>query len=152
MISKSCYNRKISFNSHHLLTNQYLPFNFVNPFLIYDFSQFNNLICSFLSLCLRSSTLLKAPTHSLIMPLICTPVSQLNSSKKEWKFGRGNANVQFSKESNKLNSYKHSGLSNKKIEPPDHEQGVVFGTTKTKKQNKLNSLLTSLSSTRSSRG
>uniref|UniRef100_A0A1J3DCH1 60S ribosomal protein L28-1 n=4 Tax=Noccaea caerulescens TaxID=107243 RepID=A0A1J3DCH1_NOCCA len=57
------------------------------------------------------------------------------------QFGRGNAKVQFSKESNNLcnlNSYKHSGLANKKtvtIQPADKE-GVVLATTKTKKQNK----------------
>ncbi|KAG2304044.1 hypothetical protein Bca52824_032695 [Brassica carinata] len=40
----------------------------------------------------------------------------------------------------KLNSYKHSGLAYKKtmtIQVADKEQGVVLGTTKTKKQNKL---------------
>ncbi|KAL0747504.1 hypothetical protein Bca101_029506 [Brassica carinata] len=58
------------------------------------------------------------------------------------QFGRGNAKVQFSKEQNNLcnlNSYKHSGLANKKtvtIQPADKEQGVVLATTKTKKQNK----------------
>ncbi|KAL0679971.1 hypothetical protein Bca4012_007952 [Brassica carinata] len=58
------------------------------------------------------------------------------------QFGRGNAKVQFSKETNNLcnlNSYKHSGLANKKtvtIQVADKEQGVVLGTTKTKKQNK----------------
>ncbi|ESQ50342.1 hypothetical protein EUTSA_v10002093mg [Eutrema salsugineum] len=58
------------------------------------------------------------------------------------QFGRGNAKVQFSKESNNLcnlNSYKHSGLANKKtvtIQPADKEQAVVLATTKTKKQNK----------------
>ncbi|KAJ4876986.1 60S ribosomal protein L28-1 [Raphanus sativus] len=58
------------------------------------------------------------------------------------QFGRGNAKVQFSKEKNNLcnlNSYKHSGLANKKtvtIQPANKEQGVVLATTKTKKQNK----------------
>ncbi|CAN6979933.1 unnamed protein product [Brassica rapa subsp. trilocularis] len=58
------------------------------------------------------------------------------------QFGRGNAKVQFSKETNNLcnlNSYKHSGLANKKtvtIQAADKEQGVVLATTKTKKQNK----------------
>ncbi|XP_010438303.1 PREDICTED: 60S ribosomal protein L28-2 [Camelina sativa] len=58
------------------------------------------------------------------------------------QFGRGNAKVQFSKESNNLvnlNSYKHSGLANKKtvtIQAADKDQGVVLGTTKTKRQNK----------------
>ncbi|KAG5385267.1 hypothetical protein IGI04_036737, partial [Brassica rapa subsp. trilocularis] len=61
------------------------------------------------------------------------------------QFGKGNAKVLFSKESNnlcKLNSYKHSGLAYKKtmtIQVADKEQGVVLGTTKTKtkKQNNL---------------
>ncbi|KAL9288543.1 60S ribosomal protein L28-1 [Arabidopsis thaliana] len=58
------------------------------------------------------------------------------------QFGRGNAKVQFSKESNNLvniNSYKHSGLANKKtvtIQAAGKDQGVVLGTTKTKRQNK----------------
>ncbi|XP_010526413.1 PREDICTED: 60S ribosomal protein L28-1 [Tarenaya hassleriana] len=58
------------------------------------------------------------------------------------QFGRGNAKVQFSKETNNLynlNSYKHSGLANKKsvsIQPADKEQAIVLGTTKTKKQSK----------------
>uniref|UniRef100_A0A0D3DGS9 Ribosomal eL28/Mak16 domain-containing protein n=1 Tax=Brassica oleracea var. oleracea TaxID=109376 RepID=A0A0D3DGS9_BRAOL len=58
------------------------------------------------------------------------------------RFGRGNAKVQFNKETNNLcnlNSYKHSGLANKKtvtIQVADKEQGVVLGTTKSKKQNK----------------
>ncbi|CAN8271086.1 unnamed protein product [Cochlearia groenlandica] len=58
------------------------------------------------------------------------------------QFGRGNAKVQFSKEKNNLcnvNSYKHSGLANKKtvsIQAGEKEQGVVLTTTKTKKQNK----------------
>ncbi|VYS64321.1 unnamed protein product [Arabidopsis thaliana] len=58
------------------------------------------------------------------------------------QFGRGNAKVQFSKESNNLvniNSYKHSGLANKKtvtIQAAGKDLGVVLGTTKTKRQNK----------------
>ncbi|XP_010924940.1 large ribosomal subunit protein eL28y [Elaeis guineensis] len=58
------------------------------------------------------------------------------------QFGNGNATVQFSKESNNLynvNSYKHSGLANKKtvsIQPGGKDLSVVLATTKTKKQNK----------------
>ncbi|KAL5579394.1 hypothetical protein UlMin_011836 [Ulmus minor] len=63
------------------------------------------------------------------------------------EFGRGNAKVQFSKESNNLynlNSYKHSGLANKKtvtIQPVASEQSVLLATTKTKKQTKPAALL-----------
>ena len=63
------------------------------------------------------------------------------------EFGRGNASVQFSKESNNLynlNSYKHSGLANKKtvtIQAGGKDQSVLFATSKTKKQNKPASLL-----------
>ncbi|KAH7572186.1 hypothetical protein ACOSP7_015231 [Xanthoceras sorbifolium] len=63
------------------------------------------------------------------------------------QFGRGNAKVQFSKESNNLynlNSFKHSGLANRKtvsIQPGGKDQSVVLATTKTKKQNKPASLL-----------
>ncbi|CAN0901399.1 60S ribosomal protein L28-2 [Linum grandiflorum] len=58
------------------------------------------------------------------------------------QFGRGNAGVRFSKESNNLynlNSYKYSGLANKKtvsIQPEGKDLTVVLSTTKTKKQNK----------------
>ncbi|GLT98642.1 hypothetical protein SLE2022_161390 [Rubroshorea leprosula] len=70
-----------------------------------------------------------------------------NNSFLVKQFGRGNAGVQFSKESNNLynlNSYKHSGLANKKtvtIQQGGKELSVVFATTKTKKQNKPASLL-----------
>ncbi|XWS72142.1 hypothetical protein CRYUN_Cryun02cG0014800 [Craigia yunnanensis] len=63
------------------------------------------------------------------------------------EFGRGNAGVQFSKESNNLynlNSYKHSGLANKKtvtIQSGGKDQSVLLATSKTKKQNKPASLL-----------
>ncbi|XP_022729916.1 60S ribosomal protein L28-2-like isoform X3 [Durio zibethinus] len=63
------------------------------------------------------------------------------------EFGRGNASVQFSKESNNLynlNSYKHSGLANKKtvtIQSGGKDQSVLLATSKTKKQNKRASLL-----------
>ncbi|GMY36237.1 60S ribosomal protein L28-2 [Fagus crenata] len=65
-----------------------------------------------------------------------------NNSFLVKEFGRGNAKVQFSKESNNLynlNSFKHSGLANKKtvtIQPGGKDLSVVLGTTKTKKQNK----------------
>ncbi|KAF7814174.1 60S ribosomal protein L28-2 [Senna tora] len=63
------------------------------------------------------------------------------------EFGRGTQSVQFSKESNNLynlNSFKHSGLANKKtvtIQPAGKDQSVLLGTTKTKKQNKPANLL-----------
>ncbi|KAF2323536.1 hypothetical protein GH714_035955 [Hevea brasiliensis] len=62
------------------------------------------------------------------------------------QFGRGSAGIQFSKESNNLynlNSYKHSGLANKKTVSiqPGKDQSVVLATTKTKKQNKPAALL-----------
>ncbi|XP_015866598.3 large ribosomal subunit protein eL28y-like [Ziziphus jujuba] len=69
-----------------------------------------------------------------------------NNSFLVKQFGRGNAKVQFSKESNNLynlNSFKHSGLANKKtitIQPAGKE-GVLLATTKTKKQNKPSALL-----------
>ncbi|KAK4602745.1 hypothetical protein RGQ29_011663 [Quercus rubra] len=63
------------------------------------------------------------------------------------EFGRGNAGVQFSKEPNNLfnlNSFKYSGLANRKtvmIQPGGKDLSVVLGTTKTKKQNKPAALL-----------
>ncbi|KAG4141326.1 hypothetical protein ERO13_D06G069200v2 [Gossypium hirsutum] len=63
------------------------------------------------------------------------------------EFGRGTAGIQFSKESNNLynlNSYKHSGLANKKtvtIQPGGKDQSVLLATSKTKKQNKPASVL-----------
>ncbi|XP_008806631.1 60S ribosomal protein L28-2-like [Phoenix dactylifera] len=62
------------------------------------------------------------------------------------QFGNGNAAVQFSRESNNLynvNSYKHSGLANKKtvsIQPGGKDLSVVLATTKTRKQNKPGNL------------
>eukprot|EP00262_Sarcandra_glabra_P015189 TRINITY_DN461_c0_g1_i1.p1 TRINITY_DN461_c0_g1~~TRINITY_DN461_c0_g1_i1.p1 ORF type:complete len:147 (+),score=39.01 TRINITY_DN461_c0_g1_i1:71-511(+) len=64
-----------------------------------------------------------------------------NSSFLVKEFGNGTAKVQFSKESNNLynvNSYKHSGLANKKtvsILPGGKDLSVVLATTKKKKQN-----------------
>uniref|UniRef100_A0A1D1ZG10 60S ribosomal protein L28-1 n=1 Tax=Anthurium amnicola TaxID=1678845 RepID=A0A1D1ZG10_9ARAE len=58
------------------------------------------------------------------------------------EFGNGTAMVQFSKEKNNLynvNSFKHSGLANKKtvsIQPGEKDLSVVLATTKTKKQTK----------------
>ncbi|GAV62184.1 Ribosomal_L28e domain-containing protein [Cephalotus follicularis] len=63
------------------------------------------------------------------------------------EFGRGNASVQFSKESNNLynlNSFKHSGLANKKtvsIQPGGKDLSVLLATTKTKQHNKPAQLL-----------
>uniref|UniRef100_A0A1D1Y726 60S ribosomal protein L28-2 n=1 Tax=Anthurium amnicola TaxID=1678845 RepID=A0A1D1Y726_9ARAE len=62
------------------------------------------------------------------------------------QFGNGTAKVQFSRESNNLynvNSFKHSGLANKKtvsIQPGGKDLSVVLATTKTKKQTKPGSL------------
>uniref|UniRef100_A0A251T854 Putative 60S ribosomal protein L28e n=1 Tax=Helianthus annuus TaxID=4232 RepID=A0A251T854_HELAN len=70
-----------------------------------------------------------------------------NNSFLVKEFGNGNQSVQFSKEPNNLynlNSYKHSGLANKKtvtIQPAGKEQSVLLATTKTKKQAKPASLL-----------
>ncbi|OAY36544.1 60S ribosomal protein L28-2 [Manihot esculenta] len=69
-----------------------------------------------------------------------------NNSFLVKQFGRGSAGLQFSKESNNLynlNSYKHSGLANKKTVTiqPGKDQSVVLATTKTKKQNKPAALL-----------
>ncbi|XP_059642205.1 large ribosomal subunit protein eL28y-like [Cornus florida] len=70
-----------------------------------------------------------------------------NNSFLVKEFGNGTASVQFSKESSNLynlNSYKHSGLANKKsitIQPGGKDHSVVLATTKTKKQNKPASLL-----------
>ncbi|KAL8118704.1 hypothetical protein AgCh_016277 [Apium graveolens] len=63
------------------------------------------------------------------------------------EFGNGNAGVRFTKEPNNLynlNSYKYSGLANKKtvtIQPAGKDQGVLLATTKSKKQNKPSSVL-----------
>ncbi|BBG98880.1 Ribosomal L28e protein family [Prunus dulcis] len=63
------------------------------------------------------------------------------------EFGRSHAGVRFSKEPNNLlnlNTYKHSGLANKKtvtIEAVGKDQSVLLATTKTKKQNKPAALL-----------
>lgn len=65
-----------------------------------------------------------------------------NNSFLVKQFGRGNAKVQFSREANNLynvNSYKHSGLANKKtvsIQAGGKDLSLVLTTTKTKKQNK----------------
>ncbi|KDP40808.1 hypothetical protein JCGZ_24807 [Jatropha curcas] len=69
-----------------------------------------------------------------------------NNSFLVKQFGRGTASLQFSKEPNNLynlNSYKHSGLANKKTVTiqPGKDQSVVLATTKTKKQNKPSALL-----------
>ncbi|KAK4774122.1 hypothetical protein SAY87_029141 [Trapa incisa] len=65
-----------------------------------------------------------------------------NNSFLVKEFGRGTAGVQFSKEPNNLynlNTYKHSGLANKKsviIQADGKENAVVLATTKIKKPNK----------------
>ncbi|KAL7599530.1 60S ribosomal protein L28-2 [Lactuca sativa] len=70
-----------------------------------------------------------------------------NNSFLVKEFGNGSQSVQFSKEPNNLynlNSYKHSGLSNKKtvtIQPAGKDQSVLLATSKTKKQAKPAALL-----------
>ena len=65
-----------------------------------------------------------------------------NNSFLVKEFGRGTQSVQFSREPNNLynlNSFKYSGLANKKtvtIQPAGKDQSVLLATTKTKKQNK----------------
>ncbi|XP_058068182.1 large ribosomal subunit protein eL28y-like [Magnolia sinica] len=64
-----------------------------------------------------------------------------NNSFLVKEFGNSTAMVQFSKEKNNLynvNSFKHSGLANKKtvsIQPGGKDLSIVLATTKTKKQN-----------------
>ncbi|ESW22538.1 hypothetical protein PHAVU_005G161300 [Phaseolus vulgaris] len=70
-----------------------------------------------------------------------------NNSFLVKEFGNGTQSVQFSREPNNLynlNTYKYSGLANKKtvtIQAAGKDQSVVLATTKTKKQNKPASLL-----------
>ncbi|OIW17181.1 hypothetical protein TanjilG_18136 [Lupinus angustifolius] len=70
-----------------------------------------------------------------------------NNSFLVKQFGRGSQSIEFSKEPNNLynlNSYKYSGLANKKtvsIQAGGKDQSVVLATTKTKKQNKPASLV-----------
>ncbi|XP_050234424.1 60S ribosomal protein L28-2-like [Mercurialis annua] len=69
-----------------------------------------------------------------------------NNSFLVKQFGRGTASLQFSKEPNNLynlNSYKHSGLANKKTVAiqSGKDQSVTLATTKTRKQNKPSALL-----------
>ncbi|GKB84986.1 60S ribosomal protein L28-2-like protein [Tanacetum coccineum] len=70
-----------------------------------------------------------------------------NNSFLVKEFGNGSQSVQFSKEPNNLynlNSYKHSGLANKKtvtIQPAGKDQSILLATSKTKKQSKPASLL-----------
>ncbi|KAJ6800820.1 60S ribosomal protein L28-1-like [Iris pallida] len=69
-----------------------------------------------------------------------------NNSFLVKQFGNSTAKVQFSKEPNNLynvNSFKYSGLANKKtvsIQPGGKDLSVVVATTKTKKQSKPASL------------
>ncbi|KAJ6805628.1 60S ribosomal protein L28-1-like [Iris pallida] len=70
-----------------------------------------------------------------------------NNSFLVKQFGNSTAKVQFSKEPNNLcnlNSFKHSGLANKKtvsIQPAGgNDLSIVLATTKTKKQSKPASL------------
>ncbi|XP_020225643.1 60S ribosomal protein L28-2 [Cajanus cajan] len=70
-----------------------------------------------------------------------------NNSFLVKQFGRGTQSIQFSREPNNLynlNSFKYSGLANKKtvtVQPAGKDLSVLFATTKTKKQNKPSALL-----------
>ncbi|XP_058743574.1 large ribosomal subunit protein eL28y-like [Vicia villosa] len=74
-------------------------------------------------------------------PLVWEIVKKNNSFLVK-EFGNGNQSVQFSRESNNLynlNSYKFSGLANKKtvaIQAAGKDQSVLLATTKPRKQNK----------------
>ncbi|XP_004510339.1 large ribosomal subunit protein eL28y-like [Cicer arietinum] len=65
-----------------------------------------------------------------------------NNSFLVKEFGNNTQSVQFSRESNNLynlNSFKYSGLANKKtvtIQPAGKDQAVLLATTKSRKQNK----------------
>ncbi|KAK7294305.1 hypothetical protein RJT34_17193 [Clitoria ternatea] len=69
-----------------------------------------------------------------------------NNSFLVKQFGRGTQSIQFSRETNNLynlNSFKYSGLANKKTVTiqPGKDLSVLLATTKTKKQNKPASVL-----------
>ncbi|GAU42219.1 hypothetical protein TSUD_351290 [Trifolium subterraneum] len=74
-------------------------------------------------------------------PLVWEIVKKNNSFLVK-EFGNNTQSVQFSRESNNLynlNSYKFSGLANKKtvtIQPAGKDQAVLLATTKARKQNK----------------
>ncbi|KAG4945106.1 hypothetical protein AAZX31_15G022000 [Glycine max] len=74
-------------------------------------------------------------------------VVKKNNSFLVKEFGRGTQSVQFSREPNNLynlNTFKYSGLANKKtvtVQPAGKDQSVLLATTKTKKQNKPAALL-----------
>ncbi|XVF19272.1 hypothetical protein REPUB_Repub11eG0095700 [Reevesia pubescens] len=78
--------------------------------------------------------------------LICKVVKKNNCFLVK-QFGKRTVGLQFSKEPNNLynlNSYKYSGLVNKKtvtIQSKGNDQLVLLATTKTKKQNKPSRLL-----------
>ncbi|RDY01883.1 60S ribosomal protein L28-2 [Mucuna pruriens] len=65
-----------------------------------------------------------------------------NNSFLVKQFGRGTQSVEFSRETNNLynlNSYKYSGLANKKtvtVQPVGKDLSVLLATTKKRKQNK----------------
>ncbi|CAK8579268.1 unnamed protein product [Lathyrus sativus] len=74
-------------------------------------------------------------------PLVWEIVKKNNSFLVK-EFGNGNQSVQFSRESNNLynlNSFKYSGLANKKtvaIQTAGKDQSVLLATTKPRKHNK----------------
>ncbi|KAK7349232.1 hypothetical protein VNO77_06427 [Canavalia gladiata] len=109
----------------------------------------------FILLCLYGTFLKQNPSCELLVKAkMATVPGQLvweivkkNNSFLVKQFGRGTQSVEFSRETNNLynlNSFKYSGLANKKtvtVQPVGKDLSVLFATTKTKKQNKPAALL-----------
>ncbi|KAG0459041.1 hypothetical protein HPP92_022169 [Vanilla planifolia] len=89
----------------------------------------------------KESAILFDPMATISDPLIWEIVKKNNAFLVK-QFGNGNAMVKFSREKNNLynvNSFKYSGLANKKtvsIQPAGKDLSVVLATTKKKKQNR----------------
>ncbi|CAK8579265.1 unnamed protein product [Lathyrus sativus] len=83
---------------------------------------------------------------TVLGPLVWEIVKRNNSFLVK-EFGNNTQSVQFSREPNNLynlNSFKYSGLANKKtvtIQPAGKDQSVLLATTKPRKQNKPSALL-----------
>ncbi|MQM00846.1 hypothetical protein Taro_033589, partial [Colocasia esculenta] len=98
-------------------------------------------ITRFASAVIRLEAVLRFEMASVPGDLIWEIVKRNNAFLVK-EFGNGTAMVQFSKEKNNLynvNSFKHSGLANKKtisIQPGGKDLSVVLATTKTKKHSK----------------
>ncbi|CAK8579264.1 unnamed protein product [Lathyrus sativus] len=79
--------------------------------------------------------------------LLVWEIVKMNNSFLVKEFGNNTQSVQFSREPNNLynlNSFKYSGLANKKtvtIQPAGKDQSVLLETTKPRKQNKPSALL-----------